>query len=299
MVDYITEEYGFEKLLGLIDQYAVVKEESERFNEVFQLTLNQFNNGFQRWINQRVEDINVYVHSEDVPDEGEGHGHGMRENSSAILAELYNNSSLKQHMRARIEENERDFQAHLQLGIVLFKEEDFEQAKFHLITANDMLPSYTGYPSPALVLSQIFDREGNQQEQFKWLEVLLENLQHDYDSAVLLAEEALEKQNFERAEYYIDRAIQVDPYRSGVHELKARYANQVGDADLAVTEYEVLLKLDINDPVEARTDLAQAYLNNGQLEEAKQNVLFALEIAPSYRRAQEVLLKSLNGSENQ
>ena len=299
VVDYITEEYGFEKLLGLIDQYAVVKEESERFNEVFQLTLNQFNNGFQRWINQRVKDINVYVHSEDVPDEGEGHGHGMRENSSAILAELYNNSSLKQHMRARIEENERDFQAHLQLGIVLFKEEDFEQAKFHLITANDMLPSYTGYPSPALVLSQIFDREGNQQEQFKWLEVLLENLQHDYDSAVLLAEEALEKQNFERAEYYIDRAIQVDPYRSGVHELKARYANQVGDADLAVTEYEVLLKLDINDPVEARTDLAQAYLNNGQLEEAKQSVLFALEIAPSYRRAQEVLLKSLNGSENQ
>ena len=182
---------------------------------------------------------------------------------------------------------------------VFFKEEDFEQAKFHLITANDMLPSYTGYPSPALVLSQIFDREGNQQEQFKWLEVLLENLQHDYDSAVLLAEEALENQDFERADYYIDRAIQVDPYRSGVHELKARYANQVGDADLAVTEYEVLLKLDINDPVEARTDLAQAYLNNGQLEEAKQSVLFALEIAPSYRRAQEVLLKSLNGSENQ
>ena len=129
--------------------------------------------------------------------------------------------------------------------------------------------------------------------------ILLENLQHDYDSAVLLAEEALEKQNFERAEYYIDRAMQVDPYPSGVHELKARYANQVGDADLAVTEYEVLLKLDINDPVEARTDLAQAYLNNGQLEEAKQSVLFALEIAPSYRKAQEVLLKSLNGSESQ
>ena len=154
----------------------MVKEESDRFNEVFQLSLEQFNNGFQRWINQRVEEINVYVHSEDVPDEGEGHGHGIRENSSAILAELYNNASLKQHMRARIEENQRDFQAHLQLGIVLFKEEDFEQAKFHLITANDMLPSYTGYPSPALVLSQISEREGKPEEQLKWLEVLLNNL---------------------------------------------------------------------------------------------------------------------------
>ena len=198
-------------------------------------------------------------------------------------------------MRARIEENERDFQAHLQLGIVLFKEEDFEQAKFHLITANDMLPSYTGYPSPALVLSQISEREGNPQEQLKWLEVLLENLQHDYESALLLAEDALKSGNLERADYYIDRAIQVDPYRSGVHELKARYADEVGDAELAVTEYEVLLKLEINDPVEARTDLAEAYLSNGQLDEAKQSVLYALEIAPSYRRAQEVLLQSIRG----
>ena len=120
MVDYITEEYGFSKLREFIDQYAIVKDESERFNDVFQLSLEEFNTGFQRWIDQRVEEINVYVHSEDVPDEGEGHGHGIRENSSAILAELYNNASLKQHMRARIQENERDFQAHLQLGIVFF-----------------------------------------------------------------------------------------------------------------------------------------------------------------------------------
>ena len=298
VVDYISEEYGFDKLLELIDQYAVVKDESDRFDEVFQLTLDQFDNGFRSWINQRVEEINVYVHSEDVPDEGEGHGHGIRENSSAILAELYNNASLKQHMSARIEENPRDFQAHLQLGIVLFKEEDYEQAKFHLITANDMLPSYTGYPSPALVLSQIYDREENQQEQLHWLEILLQNLQHDYESAIVLAEQALKNEQFERAEYYIDRAIQVDPYRSSVHELKARYADRVGDSGLAVTEYEVLLKLEINDPVEARTDLAEAYLNNGQIDEARQSVLYALEVAPSYRRAQEVLLQSINGNQN-
>jgi Tfp pilus assembly protein PilF len=54
------------------------------------------------------------------------------------------------------------------------------------------------------------------------------------------------------------------------------------------------MSLDINDPVEARTDLAQAYLNNGQRADARQNVLYALELAPSYRRAQEVLLQSLD-----
>ena len=295
VVDYIAQTYGFEKLVELIYQYGEIKEDADRFRSVFELDIDDFDAGFQGWIDQRVKEINVYAHTEDVPDEGDGHGHGIRENSSAILAELYNNASLKQHMRARIEENSRDFQAYLQLGIVLFKEESFAEAKQYLETAHEMLPSYTGYPSPALVLAQIYEREGNQQSRLQWLEVLMENLQHDYGSAMVLAEAALEDSDFEQAAYFLDRAIQVDPYRSEVHELKARYAEAVNDSAAAVTEYEVLMQLEISDPVEARTNLAQAYLNNGQASKAKQNLLYALEQAPSYERAQRLLLRSIEG----
>ena len=295
VVDFIADEYGFEKLVELVDQYAFIKEEEERFDEVFGQNLGQFDAAFRGWIDRRVAEINVYVHSEDLPDEGDGHGHGVRENSSAILAELYNNVSLKQHMRARIEENDRDFQAYLQLGIVLFKEESFFEAKQYLNQAYELLPSYTGYPSPPLVLSQIYEQEGNREAQLQQLELLLQNLQHDYASAIILAEAALEESNFERAEYYIDRAIQVDPYRADVHQLKASYAETIGDSQLAVTEYEVLLKLEINDPAEAQTNLAQAYLNNGQTLQAKENILRALETAPSYQRAQRILLQSIDG----
>lgn len=295
VVDFIADEYGFEKLVELVDQYALIKEEEERFAEVFDQSLAQFDAGFRAWIDRRVAEINVFVHSEDLPDEGEGHGHGVRENSSAILAELYNNASLKQHMRARIEENDRDFQAYLQLGIVLFKEESFFEAKQYLNQAYELLPSYTGYPSPPLVLSQIYEQEGNREAQLQQLELLLENLQHDYASAIILAESALEENDFERAEYYIDRAIQVDPYRADVHQLKASYAETIGDSQLAVTEYEVLLKLEINDPAEAQTNLAEAYLKNGQALQAKENVLRALETAPSYQRAQQILLQSIDG----
>lgn len=299
VVDYITEAFGFPKLVELIDQYGLIKEDADRFSEVFAMSVNEFDAGFRNWIDQRVQEINVYAHTEDVPDEGEGHGHGIRENSSAILAELYNNASLKQHMRSRIEENPRDFQAYLQLGIVLFKEEAFEEAKQNLEIAYEMLPSYTGYPSPPLVLSQIYEREGNREMQYQWLETLLESLQHDYGSAILLAEAALAEQDYERAAYYIDRAIQVDPYRQDVHQLKADYALAINDSQLAVTEYEVLMKLEISDPVEARTNLAEAYLRNGQISEAKQNVLYALEQAPSFERAQRLLLESVDRESTQ
>jgi len=299
VIDYIASEFGFDKLVELVHQYALIKEDTDRFQEVFNMSLDTFDDGFTAWIERRVEEINVYVHTEDAPDEGEGHGHGIRENSSAILAELYNNASLKQHMRARIEEQPRDFQAHLQLGIVLFKEQEYTEAKFHLQTAHELLPTYAGYPSPPLVLSQIHEREGDRQAQFDQLEILLQNQQHDFDSAMLLAEAALEDGDSERAEYYLDRALQVDPYRSDVHELKARYASSINDSELAVTEYEVLLKLDITDPVEAWTNLAEAYLNNGQSQEAKENILFALELAPGYERAQKVLLQSVGEASTQ
>ncbi len=293
VVDYIEESFGFPKLLEFIAQYALVKDDADRFQAVFDMSVPQFDAAFSGWIDQRVQQINVYAHTEDVPDEGEGHGHGIRENSSAILAELYNNASLKQHMRSRIEENPRDFQAFLQLGIVLFKEEAFDEARTNLEIAHEMLPSYTGYPSPALVLSQIYEREGSREMQLQWLETLMENLQHDYGSAIILAEAALAENDYERAAYYIDRAIQVDPYRQDVHELKAQYAMAVEDSELAVTEYEVLMKLEISDPVEARTDLAEAYLRNGQINEAKQNILYALEQAPGFLRAQRLLLESI------
>ena len=295
VVDFIADEYGFGKLVELVAQYALIKDEEERFSEVFGQSLEQFNTAFRVWVDRRVDEINVYVHKEDLPDEGAGHGHGVRENSSVILAELYSNASLKRHMRARIEENDRDFQAYLQLGIVLFKEESYFEAKQYLKQAYELLPSYTGYPSPPLVLSQIYEKEGNREAQLQQLELLLENVQHDFASAIVLAEAALEEDNFERAAYYIDRAIQVDPYRADVHQLKAKYAETIGDSQLAVTEYEVLLKLEINDPVEAQTNLAEAYLNNGQALQAKENILRALETAPSYRRAQEILLQSIDG----
>lgn len=296
VVDYIASDFGFEKLLELVKQYAFIKKESDMFSAVFGMPIEEFDAGFRDWINRRVEEINVYVHYEDAPDEGAVHGHGQRENSSAVLAELYNNASLKQHMRQRVQDQPRDFQAHLQLGVVLFKEEAFEEAKTHLEFAHEILPDYSGYPSPPLVLAQIYEKQGNQEARLQQLKIMLENQQHDYDSSVLLAEDAFAKGDTEQADYYIERALAVSPYRLDVHQVGAQVALATNDPQMAVREYEVLVKLDQNDPVEAHTNLAEAYLNNGQVPEARKNILSALEIAPSYQRAQEVLLQSVDAA---
>ena len=293
VVEFIAEHHGFDKLLDLIHEYAHIREDAERFQNVFAMSLDEFNAGFRDWIEQQVEEMDVYVHVEDGPDEGAGHGHGVRENNSAVLAELYNNTSLIRHMQSRIENNPRDFQAHLQLGIVLFKEDRYTEALHALGTAHEILPDYTGYPSPPLVMSQIYEALGDRQSQLAQLEVLLENQQHDYSSVMILAADALEREDLERAEYYIDRALGINPYRLDVHRMAADVARQREQRERAVQEFEIIAALDRNDPVDAGTNLAQAYLENAQAEEARRTILQALETAPTYRRAQEVLLQTV------
>lgn len=293
VVEHIVEHFGFEKLLELIHQYADIRPESEMFMNVFEMDMDTFDAGFRAWIEQRVDEINVYVHVEDGPDEGEGHGHGLRENNSAVLAELYNSASLKQHMERRVQSQPRDFQAHLQLGIVHFRDRDYQDAIEHLETALELLPDYSGYPSPALVLSQVYDALGDRQSQLRYLEIMLENQQHDFSSPLLLAREALEREDLATASYYLERAVSVNPYRADIHRLSAQLAQQQGDSGRAVSAYEVLLTLDTSDPVDARTNLAEAYLSNQQPVDARATVLRALEVAPGYRRAQEALLDAV------
>jgi tetratricopeptide (TPR) repeat protein len=66
-----------------------------------------------------------------------------------------------------------------------------------------------------------------------------------------------------------------------------------GDYDNAIREFRVGLATGPIDTVVAYTDLAEAYLLNRQTEDAKREALLALELAPSYERAQELLLRAI------
>ena len=60
-------------------------------------------------------------------------------------------------------------------------------------------------------------------------------------------------------------------------------------------EFRAALAAGPADPAPAHCDLAEALLLGGRKAEAKKEVLAALEIAPTYGRAQELLLKIVDG----
>jgi Flp pilus assembly protein TadD len=68
-------------------------------------------------------------------------------------------------------------------------------------------------------------------------------------------------------------------------------ALQRNDLDVAAREFRTVIALKPIDPAVAHTDLAESYLKAGKREDAKRQTLAALEIAPTYERAQDLLLK--------
>jgi Flp pilus assembly protein TadD len=87
----------------------------------------------------------------------------------------------------------------------------------------------------------------------------------------------------------------VDPFDSAAHTALGRMALSSGDATEAVRLFRVALAAGPLDRAGAHTDLAEGLFDAGQRDEARKSALAALEIAPTYPRAQSLLLKLVGG----
>jgi cellulose synthase operon protein C len=92
-----------------------------------------------------------------------------------------------------------------------------------------------------------------------------------------------------------ERIVVIDPFDSAAHSALGRIAVGRRDAGLATREFRAALAAGPVDPAPAHCDLSEALLLGGQKVEAKKEVLAALEIAPTYARAQELLLRIVDG----
>jgi tetratricopeptide (TPR) repeat protein len=91
------------------------------------------------------------------------------------------------------------------------------------------------------------------------------------------------------------RIVALDPFDADAHRILGRAAMQNNQPDTAAREFRAVLALGPVDQAAAHTDLAESYLKSGKRAEAKKQTLAALEIAPTYERAQALLLKLTGG----
>jgi tetratricopeptide (TPR) repeat protein len=293
VVEYIVEHYGFQSLKDLIYQYRSPKQAEDIFMSVFHEPLASFEKGFSSWLDDRVRRIDVYVHQEAVAAQGTPHKDGTAIPGAPSLPESSTPEAVAETIRKRIAAHPRDFEAHFQLGLILSKNTHDDEAIKHLKIARDLLPQYAGVPNPRQILANLYQARGDETAMLQELEALARYQQHAFDACYRLAKAYLDRNNDAKAIYFLERAIAVDPYQPDVHRLLATVAYQTADYERAIRGFKILTALEVTDPVSAYTDLAQAYLAGGIKKEAKSAALSALEIAPTFERAQNILLDSL------
>ena len=122
----------------------------------------------------------------------------------------------------------------------------------------------------------------------------------DFDSLKQLALWLKELKKPEDARQALERAMFVYPFDSESHQVLADLARAARDHRVALREYRALLALDPPDKAAAHLSVASILLELGRKPEAKKEALAALEIAPGFEPAQELLLKTLEaGSSRQ
>lgn len=193
----------------------------------------------------------------------------------ATLAKAYPNSYLAQ----------------LALGEVLHTAGDLDGAMAALGKAATLVPGANGKESPHAIMADIAMMQGNRSRAITELEALLEHDDTNVEAARKLVSLLSEGGDRTRLTAAYEKVVAIDPFDPVAHAALGRLLLESRGYDKAIRELRAALASKPADPAAVHCDLAEAYLAVKQSDQAKRQTLAALEIAPRYERAQNLLLK--------
>ena len=211
-------------------------------------------------------------------------------------AEGDESSRTKEALKGVLERNPDDFFANLQLGGILKKEKANGAAEVYLKKAQALFPEYVEPGNPYQVLADIYLEEKRPDEA---LTQLLGWSRYDENALAPLmraAEIYRERKDWENEARMLQLSVYIHPYDPAAHTMLGEASMESRDWATAVAAYKVLVGLNPADLAGAHFNLARAWSESGRKQEAKKETLRALEIAPTFEKAQQLLLK-LTGSE--
>jgi len=189
------------------------------------------------------------------------------------------------------------YPAQMALGRALRKNAEPDEAMRAFERAASLVPVATGLNSPHAQMAQIALEKKDRARAITELQAFIESDFNSVDAARELA--SLLKQagadDPARLGPVYERIIAIDPFDGAAHTMLGRFAMQRNQPEVASREFRAVLALGPVDRAVAHTDLAESYFKSGKRDDAKKQTIAALEIAPTYERAQDLLLKLTEG----
>lgn len=269
---FVEDKYGFNAILEMLSGYKEKKKTPEILLNVLKLSEADFDREFNGYINGKIS----------------GFIKAMKPGwENKDLAKLTKEEALKQ-----AEASPDDFILNLRAGLELAADNKDEQAVKFLKRSIELFP-LQGSGGAYEVLAGIYKKQGNKAAEADALESLIKVDENDYDSLKRLAQLKLESGDKARALELLKMSFYVNPFETSAHAMTGDLLMELGasGAEKAVREFQIALAANPPNIAEAQYNLARAYFTAGKKTEARKLVLRSLENAPSFEKAQELLLK--------
>lgn len=267
VVEHLEATRGLAALLDLLKAYKNGKGTAEAFEAALGVSVDEFDKGFRAQLDERVA------------------------KPLAAIRPAPKAAPSRAQLEERAKGDAGDFLAHALLGRILFSEKRPAEAVKHLERARDLWPESAGDESPYWPLAQIKRDKGDLAGAAEELKKLVaRNESHEQANLELAA--LLEKLGDDQgAAAALDRVVYIYPLDPKLFQRDAALQARRGDKAAAVRARRALVALEPVDKAEAYYQLALAELLAGDRASARRDVLRALEAAPRFTQAQELLLK--------
>ena len=273
--ELIARDHGPEALVAMLREYAAGATTEEVFERVLGTGMERFDQAFTDYFEERFAGALAAV--EPLPE--------LAERGSRAPDEI-------PRLAAAHPDN---FIAQMAMGAHLFDEGRPDEAEEYLERARDLFPEYAGPASPGWLLARIAIQRGDNARALGEIEALT-GINESFLEANL--EEARIREAARDARGAIEalqRATHIYPFDEETHGRLAELAAGQALHPVVVRAREALVALDPVDMAGALYRLAVAHHQAGDAVRARRAVLRALERAPNFEAAQDLLM-TLRGS---
>jgi tetratricopeptide (TPR) repeat protein len=279
LVDHIVATRGDAALRALVRVYGEGLEGDEAVSKGLGISIDELQGTFDKMLDQRFGTVRAALRDAAKPNRTD-------ERPAGDVAAL----------KAAASDRPGSFRAQLAYGAVLAKQGD-KAAYEPLEKAAALVPMATGAESPRAIMGRLAEQLNDPERAIKEYRELLTHDHNNIEAARRLAELAAKANDQKMLAFANDRIVEIDPFDPAGHTGLGRIAMQAKDATVAMREFKVALAIGPADRASAHCDLAESYLLAGKPADAKREALAALEIAPSFERAQDLLLKAIDGGQ--
>jgi len=281
LVDHIVQAYGEPKLHALVKSYAEGLEGNDAIEKRIGVTLPDLQASFDKALDARFGAIRAALRTVPGATEGGGRGRPAPTDISAL--------------RSEAQLHPGNYEAQLAYGRALAA--GGERSAFEpLEKAAALVPGAIGEESPHAVMARLAEQLGDAPRAIAEYRALLAQDHTAVDAARALAALAEKTKAQPILMQAYERIVAIDPFDPSAHGGLGRLALASNQPQTAIREFKAALAIGPTDKAAAHCDLGEAYLLANRAADAKAEALAALEIAPSFDRAQELLLRSIKGS---